>query len=64
MKKNVFEKYKVICPVCGKPLFSSCYADIEDMSCPKCKSVYSVKITEGSLLIKETTQQYNTAPIK
>ena len=34
------EKYKVVCPVCGKQLFSSSSADVEDVMCPKCKKQY------------------------
>lgn len=52
-KKSIAEKYRVLCPVCGKALFSTRAADIEDMCCPKCKSVYYVKVSPGNLLIRE-----------
>ena len=58
MEKNQAEKYKVTCPVCGKPLFSSKSADIEDMSCPKCKSTFAVKVSKGNLHIRETQSPY------
>lgn len=58
MEKNTAEKYRVTCPICGKPLFTSKLADIEDMSCPKCKKTFSVKVSAGSLQIRETQAPY------
>lgn len=60
MEKFQADKYKVACPICGKPLFSSKSADIEDMNCPKCKNTFAVKVSEGSLQIRETPAPYLT----
>lgn len=41
------EKYKVVCPVCGKQLFSSSSADIEDVMCPKCQETVCCQSRSG-----------------
>lgn len=58
------EKYKVICPTCGKQLFSSSSADVEDVMCPKCKKQYVVRVGVGSLQIRESQIKYSTDNIK
>ena len=58
-KARAAEKYKVVCPVCGKQLFSSSSADVEDVMCPKCKKQYVVRVGVGSLQIRESQMQYS-----
>ena len=53
------EQYKVVCPTCGKQLFSSSSADVEDVMCPKCKKQYVVRVGVGSLQIRESQMQYS-----
>lgn len=60
MSKAKIEKYKVVCPICGKQLFSSSGADVEDICCPKCKNQYAVKVEMGILQIRESQMQYQT----
>ncbi|WP_347351925.1 hypothetical protein [Acetoanaerobium noterae] len=52
-------KYKVACPVCGKPLFTSATAEIDDICCPKCRTRYAVKVETGTLQIRENELQYS-----
>lgn len=64
VSKEKKEKYKVVCPVCGKQLFSSRIADIEDICCPKCKNQYAVRVEMGILQVRESQVQYNADDCK
>ena len=53
------EKSKVVCPTCGKQLFASSSADVEDVMCPKGEKQYVVRVGVGSLQIRESQMQYS-----
>ena len=52
------KKYTVICPLCEKKLFRAAIASGAEISCPKCRAKLEIKITDGSVQVRETELQY------
>lgn len=44
-----FEKFRVVCPVCGNTLFKSNCSEVE-MECNRCKSLFQIKVTEEQIV--------------
>lgn len=57
MKKDI-KRYTVTCPNCGRKLMSAVTADSAEIYCPKCKTMYEIKIKDKQLQVREVEVEY------